>query len=231
MLLFLCINSYGSAAIEGYGSNPPVIAIEDSIEKQILFNGRLWKNQFTGIEGHQFLLSPFSLSGTVVIGNYKFDNVNLRYDILNDELLIQKDANIVVRMNREWISSFDIVFNGELLHFVNLETSSARKLKGYFHLSYDSGIKMYIRYSKDILSESFTNSYPRFNQKNTIFIFKNGEYHKINNMRALFSLLGDKEEQKAVKNFIRNENFRVTVKDPSSVRRVLEYYEKIALQK
>lgn len=230
ILFLIYINCYGNVVLNGNSFTPPETALKDSIERQILFNGRLWKNQFSGIEGHQFLLSPHFLPGVVTIDNQTFENVSLRYDIYNDELLIQKDANTIIRTNRELISSFDINFNDEDLHFVNFDVAPGEILKGYYHLFYDSGIKIYIRYSKEILSESITNGLPRFNQINKIFILEKGRYYKLDNKRSFLNLLDNEDEQKMIKKFIRTNYIRVTRKDPSSFRRVIEYYESIVSQ-
>lgn len=230
ILLLLYINGYGNSTSNGTLSIPAESVEKDSIGKQILFNGRLWKYQFAGVEGHQYLLSPYSLSGVVTIDNQIFENLRLRYDISKDELLIQKDAFRIIRTNREWISSFDLIFNDEHLHFVNFDIIPTERLKGYYRLFYDSDIKIYVKYSKEILPLSITNGLPRFNQVNTVYIFKNGKYFKVDNLRNLLALLGNEEEQKLIKKFIRTNNIKVTIKDPISIKRVVEYYEKIVSQ-
>ena len=230
ILLLLYINGYGNSTSNGTLSNPAESVEKDSIGKQILFNGRLWKNQFASIEGHQYLFTPYSITGAVTIDNRMFKNVLLRYDIANDELLIQKDAYRIIRTNPEFISSFDIFYNDEHLHFVNLDNIPTEKLKGYYHLFYDSDIKIYVRYSKEIQSPSMTNGLPKFIQHTAVYILKNGEYFKVKNLRNLLSILGNEEEQKLIKKFIRIGNIKVTIKDPSSIKRVVEYYEKIVSQ-
>ena len=200
---------------------------KDSVERQILYNGRLWKNEFLSVEGHQFIMSPDFLPGVVIIDNHIFENVWLRYDIHNDELLIQRDANTVIRTNRDLINSFDIIFNDERLHFVNFDGSQPGSLKGYYHVYYNSGIKIYIRYSKEILSATITYGLPRFNQLNTVILNKNGVYSKVGNKRDLLNHLGNEEEQRMIRKFIRTNYFKITKKDPSSFRRVVEYYESI----
>jgi hypothetical protein len=227
ILFLILFNGYGNVVLNGNSFTPPETALKDSIDRQILFNGRIWKNQFYGIEGHQFLLSSLFLSGVVTIENQTFENVRLRYDIFNDELLIQKDSNTIIRTNRELISSFDINFNDEYLHFVNFDVTPGRTLKGYYHLLYDSGIKIYVRYSKEILSASITNGLPRFSQINKVFILEKGRYYKLDSKRSFLNLLDNEDEQKMIKKFIRTNYIRVTRKDPSSFRRVVEYYESI----
>ncbi len=230
ILLLLAANGFSLPSKAGDISFSHGNHSKDSVERQILYNGRLWKNEFLNVEGHQFIMSPNFLLGVVVIDNQIFEDVWLRYDIHNDVLLIQRDANIVIRTNGDLISSFDILFNDERLHFVNFDGSQTGSLKGYYHVYYNSGIKIYIRYFKEILSATITNGLPRFNQLNTIILYENGVYSKVDNKRDLLNHIGNEEQQKMIKKFIRTNYFKITKKDPSSFKRVVEYYEKIASQ-
>ena len=230
IILLITASGFGLASLDGINHASPGRAAIDSVDRQILYNGRIWKNEYLSVEGHQFLLSADFLPGIITIDDHIFENVLLRYDIHNDELLVQRDANTVIRTNRELISSFDIIFNGEHLHFVNFDGSPTGSLKGYYHLYYNSGIKIYVRYFKEILSASMTNGLPRFNQLNTVILYENDLYFKVDNRRDLLSLLGKEEQQKMIKKYIRKDYFKITKKDPSSFRRVVEYYESIVSQ-
>ena len=230
IILLITASGFGLASLDGINHASPGRAAIDSVDRQILYNGRIWKNEYLSVEGHQFLLSADFLPGIITIDDHIFENVLLRYDIHNDELLVQRDANTVIRTNRELISSFDIIFNGERLHFVNFDGSPTGSLKGYYHLYYNSGIKIYVRYFKEILSASMTNGLPRFNQLNTVILYENDLYFKVDNRRDLLSLLGKEEQQKMIKKYIRKDYFKITKKDPSSFRRVVEYYESIVSQ-
>ena len=82
--LFLSANSFSAS----YGNDKAIplslIQGRDTVEIQILYNGRAWRNLYYKVKGDQFLFSNEFLSGTVTIDDRTFSNLNLRYDIYDD---------------------------------------------------------------------------------------------------------------------------------------------------
>ncbi len=204
---------------------PSGTQVKDSIERQIMYNGRVWKNQFLNTGGHQFFLSSDFLSGSVRINNDTFDSVKIRYDIFDDELLIRRDDYTIIRLNKELVNSFNLYSDDKVLLFLNFDNYSDDTFSGYWHVLHDSSIKIYVSYTKDILPSTMTNGIPRFNQVNTIFIYKDRRYTKVNNRKDLLELFSKDEEHKAIKKFLKNNYIRVSRQDPASFKRVVEYYE------
>jgi hypothetical protein len=222
--LFYSIIDFGLKAAPGNIFNSFVTGTKDSIERQILYNGRIWNNQFYNTAGHQFLLSSDFIPGSVKIDEYSFNNVPVRYDIFNDELLIQRNDGTIIQLNREMIDSFLLCFNNEVLHFKNFDNHPAGNLTGYCNVLYDGNIKIYVKYIKEILPTTITNGLPKFNQINKIYIIKEGHVFKTNSRKDLLNLL-DKKEVPVIKRYIRSNHIRISRNDPGSYMRVIEYYE------
>ena len=224
-LIAASINGIDSAA--GQITLSTRAGIKDSVERQILFNGRVWRNQYYNIEGHQFLYSSQYLPGSVKIDEYTFDSIRLKYDIFNDELLILRSDGVVIQLNKEMISSFSLGFNNDLLHFVNFDNNPEGPVKGYFNILYDSGIKIYIKYLKEIMPTTITNGPPKFNQSSKIYIIKGGQIHRTDTRKDLISLFAEGEEQSMIKKYIRSNQIKISRNDPEGFRRVIEYYETV----
>lgn len=60
-------------------------------ENQILYNGKVWRNLFTNVKGDQFLFSKDYLPGSVTINGKSYINLNINYDIYNDEITTPKN--------------------------------------------------------------------------------------------------------------------------------------------
>ena len=86
----------------------------DTIDIQILYNGRAWRNLYYKIKGDQFLFSPEFLPGSVTIEGKTFSNLQLKYDIYNDELIIITDNGIILQLNKEMIDLFSMIFDNNL---------------------------------------------------------------------------------------------------------------------
>ena len=196
---------------------------DDSIDNQILYNGRLWQNLLMKTDGDEFFLSSGFLPGRVTIDNKPFNKVQLKYDLFKDELLILKPNGTIILMNDEIVNSFSLVFNNET-YFFRKFIDTVSPLKGYVNVLYDGDLKVYAKYRKEILPPTITNGLAKFNQINQIYIKKENDIIRINSKRGLLDLLGNIDE---IKDFIRVNRIRVSVKNPVGFKRVVEYYDSL----
>ncbi|MFZ0283499.1 MAG: hypothetical protein WAL29_17735, partial [Bacteroidales bacterium] len=98
-VFFLLICSGGSREfIQGTGSSSTVIQ-KGLSGKELLLNGRVWRNEFSKVTGNQFFLTDTYLKGSVIYNGRRFDNLDLRYDIYNDELILKTESHPVIFMN------------------------------------------------------------------------------------------------------------------------------------
>jgi len=68
---------------------PDIIRYDTLPENKVLYNGRVWYNLFSGVEENQFLFSEEFLIGSVTMRGRTYPNLQIRYDIYKDEILIQ----------------------------------------------------------------------------------------------------------------------------------------------
>lgn len=198
---------------------------KDTIDVQTLFNGRAWRNLFYKVKGDQFLFSPEFLPGSVTIGGRLFEDIPLKYDIYNDELLIITDHGIIIQLNKEMIEKFTLNYENQVLSFRNFDRDSINSLPGYVNVVYEGGISLYIKYIKEILSLAVENKYDLFNPVNRVFVKKDGEIIKVDSRGELLKIFNDQKHQ--VRNFIRSSKLRVSRKYPDSFKPVIEYYDKL----
>jgi hypothetical protein len=230
LFLFLFLSSSNNFGFKGIPSSliaQTLVVKKDSLERQILYNGRVWKNQFAITDGDQFFLSPDFTNGSVGIDGNNFNRVKLKYDLFYDELLIQKYDGTIIQLNKEMINSFNLFYNNMTYRFINFEIAPAWNLNGYCHLLYDGDIKIYVRYSKDIIPTTITNGLPKFSQTNKIYIVKAGKIYRTDNRKDLLNLFEKGEEQVLIKKYIRSNQVVISRNNPESFRRVIEYYESI----
>ena len=226
--LFLILFSIIDSGYKGVGDNLILSAQDkskDNIERQILYNGRVWQNEFNNTDGDQFFLSSDFSTGNVTVDGHNFDSVQIRYDLINDELLIQRNDGMIILINKEMTNSFNLFYYDVKYRFVNFDNTSPGNLSGYCHLLYDGNIKVYAKYTKELIPTTMTNGLPRFSQVNKVYIFKDGKIHRTDNRKELLNLFSEGEEQTMIKKYIRSNQISISRNDPESFRRVIEYYE------
>lgn len=214
-----------SPSIAGSAPCPEEGEGNDTIGKQILYNGRAWRNLYYRIKGDQFLFSTEFLSGSVSIDGKSFNNLQLRYDIYTDELMLITDRGIIIQLNKEMIDSFSLSYNDKVYFFRNLEADSLSTLSGYFNLLYEGKSELYVKYRKEILLLAVDNKYDLFNQLNRVYLRKDGVFIQVNGKRDLMGLLRDRKHE--VRDFIKSNKIKISRKEPEAFAPVIEYYDKL----
>ncbi|MDX9726259.1 MAG: hypothetical protein RBT38_07725 [Bacteroidales bacterium] len=197
----------------------------DSVEIQILYNGRAWRNLYTSIKGDPFLFSDNFLKGSVRAGGVFFSNQMLKYDIYNDEILLVTRKKIVLQLNKEFIESFNLEYGEKTYYFKRLDADSLNSLSGYVRVLYEGNTSLLVKYSKEILSLAVENKYDLFSQIERVYLGREGKLHRIKGRGDLLNLLEDKKQQ--VHSFIRSNNIKISRKDPESFMPVLEFYDRL----
>jgi hypothetical protein len=198
---------------------------QDTLEKQILYNGRVWRNLYQQIDGTQFLFSGDFLSGSVTINGRTFDDTNLKFklDIVNDELLILTDRNTILQLNKEMVDLFTLLYENKLFRFRMLEADSLNMLSGYVNIIYEGETSLFVKYKKEIRLRNSVGEKDTFMQSHRVYIVKDGIAHIVNNKTSLIKLLSDRKEQ--VKDFIRSNKIRISRNNPESIAPVLAFYD------
>ena len=205
----------------------PIKSVNDSIDIQVLNNGRAWRNLYYKIRGDQFLFSTEFLPGSATIDGKTFNNLQLKYDIYNDELLTITDHSIILQLNKEMIELFTMKYQNRIYNFKRLNADSLSTLSGFVNVLYDGGTSLYVKYRKEILLLAVENKYDMFNQVNRIFVEKNGQIFRIDSKRELLKLLED--QKRLLHTFIRSSKLRISRRNPERFKPVIEYYDKLHL--
>jgi len=199
----------------------------DSIERQILFNGKIWVNLYQMTEGHQFLFSRDFLPGSVSMSGKAFTNPNLRFklDLINDELLLSADMSTVIQLNKEMVDFFTLESEGRTFRFVKLEDDSINSLNGYYNVLYSGSTTLYVRYKKELRLRSSVGERDSFVQSHSIHLIKDGVAYRINSRAGLLRLMTDRKAQ--IRKLLRSEKIRISRNNPDSIVPLLEFYDNL----
>jgi hypothetical protein len=194
-------------------------------DKLLLLNGRIWHNQYAKVQGDQYFLSNIFLKGAVTFNGRQFNNLDLKYDILNDELILRIENQPIIIMNKEMADSFDLVFLDRTYHIINAGTDTLSLLRGYVNVLYDGPSVLYVKYSKKILPLAVDGKFDLFSQEHRIYLKKGPEIFPVSGKRELLILLEDKKKE--VREYLKSSRFKVKRNDPDTFIPLLEYYDSI----
>lgn len=200
---------------------------QDTLERQLLVNGRIWRNNFLHIDGHQFLFSKDFLPGTVTINGKTFSdkNIRLKYDICNDELLTMTASGTVVQLNKELVDYFTLDFGNKIFRFKRLEENSINNLTGYVQVLYTGMTPLYIKHKKEVRLRTSVGEKDTFIETYRLLIVKDKEARMVKNKAALPRLLEDHREE--MKNFLRSNKLHASKTNPDGFVPALTYYDSL----
>jgi hypothetical protein len=202
------------------------LSVQDTLkEKQILYNGLLWTNQYHKFEGSQYLFNDIFLPGSLSFNNHLFRNLQIRYDILSDEIMIPQNRDVIIQLNKEMVDSFTLVFNNKEYRFLNLRDDSLLGSSGYFNVLYRGKSTLYAKYIKTIATVITDKSNGYFNEIMHLILVLDGEDYKISRLRDFMDLVPVEKER--IRSYIREKRLRVTIKDPDSFIPVIRYYDSL----
>lgn len=191
---------------------------------KLLLNGRIWMNQYSKVTGTQFFLTDKYLKGSVYIKGHKYDNLDLRYDICNDELVLKYETWPVIYMNKELVDSFSLSFD-RTHKIINTGINKSGMFSGYVNLLYSGPTSLYVKYTKKVYPLGDNGLNDLFVEKHYVFLRKNDRTVLVSNSRKFLKLLNDKKKE--VRHFIKSKGYRVSSGKPETFVPILEYYDSL----
>jgi hypothetical protein len=223
-ILMGCILSHNVNANEYYRKTFSYSA-DTLTDNQTLINGRIWKNYYYMIQGSQFLFSNNFLSGSVTIKAHSFSNIDLKYDVYNDEILMPLDSGKILQINKELVDSFSISFQDRTYHFIRLPEDSLSGISGYVNVIYKGKSAIEVKYIKKIDRSNIEGKVDNFYQLNRVFLVENGSIYQLKNKRDLYDILPFYKIR--IRNYLKNNKLHIYRNQPDSFIPVIRFYDNI----
>jgi len=220
--LALCL--FTGVPLSSSASSPLALFTKDTIpERQVLYNGRLWRNLHSQVKGDQFLFSREFTPGTVTMNGNTFKNVSLRYDILNDEVLTPVSRSLAIQLNRELVDSFSMSYQGRQYRFARFSDDSLKGVKGYLHVLYSGRCALYVKYKKEIELLAVDGKYDQFFQIQKIYFVNDGEIFTVTGKMDLLRIMDDKKS--LIKDYIKKSRLKMSKNNPESFTPLVRFYD------
>ena len=228
LIIFVFFTGYGFYSSQVFGNSiPETQNQQDPLkENQILYNGKVWRNLFTNVKGDQFLFSKAYLPGSVTMNGTQFKNLNINYDIYNDELTTPKNNGTILQLNKEMVDSFTLVNEFKTYLFRNTDADSLNGITGFVCVLYQGESALYIKYRKEIELLAVDDKYDLFYQTQKVFLVKKGIVYQISSKRDLLNAM--QEDKTQIRAFLKKNGLKVSKKVPESFVPVIRYYDSLS---
>lgn len=193
-LLLLHYSSQAQSKIDSvYGLNP------------LLYNGQIYSYAIPpSVKGNQYLTDKNFTSGTIKINDKTFTNLQLNYDIYNQEVLLQFELNYkmqVIKLCKEKIKEFTL--GHKKFQLMKEQESTDKKIYQVFG---EGKYKVLYHWKKELkLSNTSANTYYLFTKpQKTMYLQFNNQKHKFRNNRTFLSLFNKSNKNKIKKTIKQN---------------------------
>jgi hypothetical protein len=229
-LLNLCLSSYAQDQAPGTkpenGNELYKSVVSEYGFDQVLVNGICYEDEFPGKIGHPFLFENQFYKGNLVFRERKYEGIDLKYDIYNQQLVLyitQNNSAIWLIPPNDFISAFSLgdklfkkyAFNGSPKFYQVIFDS--KELKCLFYLSksrYDSD------HRKGYNSYKFTDT-----ERNT-YILVNEVLKKYRDNKSFIRIFPE-EIQFQIKQFIKENKIKVAKSREEEMKKLLAYCKTI----
>lgn len=218
-LLVVILSSFWYA-VDAHFASP------DSLDDQILYNGKIWRNLYSKVRGHAFLFSDDFATGSVTVAGRTFNNVSIRYDIYRDQLIAVTGSGFLIQMNKEMVEAFSIPHDGRTYRFIRMGSDTLGNPNGYVNVLARGTVSLLVKYRKKIVYLAVDNKYDQFEQFHRLYLMKDGSIYPVASRKNLMDLLGDRKQE--IKTFIRKGNLKTVRKNPDSFKVVVDYYNMLS---
>lgn len=159
-----------------------------------LYNGSEYRDFLSKNDEHPYFGVDDWAFGEILYDEEVYNNVPLFYDIYRDKVITEHLLNgAKLELISEKVARFS--FSGHT--FVRLQEDQAKIIStGFYDLLYDGNTKVYCRREKLLQQKIESNDIlERFDERNRIFILKNGVYNPVRKKGSVLDVLGDKKQE------------------------------------
>ena len=188
---------------------------------QNLINGALYINLHRQATGHKFLGEDVFTTGRVVLDNREYNDLRLKYDLYNQEVILQYDflkgGTKEIILNSLRIQEFEL--EGRVFRRIHFPETGAL----FFQVIAEGDIGCYHHYLKEIIPKvSGEHSLLEFSQtKRKSFIARYSELHKFKGSRSFTRIFPEYRSQ--LQKYFRQNKIRIRKATDAEMKGVIQY--------
>lgn len=199
----------------------------------LLYNGPEYVNyamRYAARVGHQFFLTPEPQPGSALYRAQPFDNLQLQYDVVLDQVVIKQPTSpLTLRLVNEKLDRFTIA--GHRFEKLQADTTAGGlAATGYYEVLAEGPVQLLARRAKRQL-ERIESRVVRaeFVKADRLYAYRNGRYYPFNSKSAVQKLLADREPE--IRAYMRQNKLKLNKKQfENSVLALVSYYNQLPLR-
>jgi len=189
-----------------------------------LFTGSEYVDYDHRITGNPLFNSLFFTKGFIIYDNIAYADIEMMYDILNDDVVIKNYTGKALLLTKEKISSFNL--DGH--YFVKIITdSTVTGMKtGFYDVLNDGATKLLVKRKKELTEKiELENLESSFTQHDQYYIMKDTVYHTVRDKRSALNVMKDRKSE--LTKFIRQDKLKFRKNFETALLKTVVYYNSL----
>jgi hypothetical protein len=193
---------------------------------QTLYNGKKYNYYLPiGTKGHQYLVAPVYIAGSLTLKEKCYQDINLNYDIFNQQLLLkyndENGATNIIEVSKAWIKSFR-------LGNMKFEYLSLEKNPRYYQVLGEGEVRLLYYWRKSFdLEGSIGSYYYTFSKPvRDSFVLKDGQLKPFNTNQGFIRIFGH-EQRPEIKSYMHKNKVRVKKASDQTMSDVINFIENL----
>jgi len=223
--------------MEDINPSSSVIAYENALNiydkaigrNSMIYTGPEYHYIHTGIEGHPYFMDNYWGSGTVSYEGQCFENIEIKYDIIRDLLLVKhlgKDGYLLpLELYSPKVEEFNLLGH----HFLYIKEDILSDFNsGFYDLLHDGDpVKVLAkRIKKETKGQnSISKIEKKYAQKDKYYLKYKSYYYSVKGRKSYLKVLSDRKSE--LKTFLRDNKFRFRNEYEKQLLEVVKYYNSI----
>lgn len=207
------------------GSSAKIVGLyqEKVAGQSPLYQGREYLGFDNRIIGHAFFASDEWSQATIQYDGVLYEGVRLLFDIVNEEVIVLHPNDYAkIKLLNEQISWFS--FSGHT--FIRLAGNEAVPEAGLYERLYDGKLMVLAKRKKQLSSYTSDKELIReFEEKNRLYIKKEGIYHAVKSKRSVLKVL--KEQKKELRRFLRKNKIKYRKNRDAAIVKMAGFYDSL----
>ncbi|MFL5786448.1 MAG: hypothetical protein ACJ748_00215 [Flavisolibacter sp.] len=224
--IFCTLNTWSQSAIDSTIPKDPIYFAVQEYNNSIglsssLYNGIIHKGYVPGLTGIPYLSSKDWLPGVVFFEGILYNDVNLKYDMVKDQLILKRPDGFGIELFSPRIKYFSVAGHS-FYYFPANAVNKSSPAEGFYDQLETGKLTLYVKREKKIL-EIITNAVEhRIVETDKYYILKDGKYHFIKKFKSLLDLIPEK--RKDIRSYMRKQNIRYKDDPEFALKKVVAFY-------
>jgi hypothetical protein len=186
-----------------------------------LYTGSEYVDYDHTMTGNPYFASLYFTNGAIVYDDILYKNVQMFYDILNDDVVLKNYNDTALLLPKEKVSSFS--FAGHNFIKIIPDSATAEIKPGYYEVLYNGNTKLFAKRKKEITEKIQIQYYEAlFTEHDQYYILKNDVFYQVGDKNGALNVM--KDRKKELSKFIHQEKLKFRKNFESSLLKTVAYY-------